>query len=205
MLGFSGRPPNRRICPGQKDQKMSAQPAPAYRPAARALHWISAVLVLATFPAGVIMLQEGLSRPLQNALFMFHKNIGVVILLLVLARIAYRLANPPPPLPDSIPAVQARIAGAVHWLLYLFLIVMAVSGYVRVVAGGFPLEVWDAMGVPRLVEKSKELADQAKAIHATARFGLFALILAHVGAAVYHGVVRKDGVFSRMWPRGRSA
>jgi cytochrome b561 len=180
---------------------MSAQPATAYRPAARALHWISALLVLATFPAGVIMLQEGLSRPLQNSLFMFHKNIGVVILLLVLARIAYRLANPPPPLPASVSATQARIAGAVHWLLYLFLIIMAVSGYVRVVAGGFPLEVWDAMGVPRLVAKSEELASQAKAIHATARFALFALILAHISAALYHGVVRKDGVLSRMWPR----
>ncbi|MGL4319952.1 MAG: cytochrome b [Paracoccaceae bacterium] len=180
---------------------MSAQPTTAYRPTARALHWISALLVLATFPAGVIMLQEGLSRPLQNGLFMFHKNIGVVILLLVLARIAYRMANPPPPLPASVSDMQARIAGAVHWLLYLLLIVMAVSGYVRVVAGGFPLEVWDSIGVPRLVAKSEELAKQAKAIHGIARFALFALILAHVGAAVYHGVVRKDGVFSRMWPR----
>lgn len=183
---------------------MSAQYPTAYRPAARALHWISALLVLATFPAGVIMLQEGLSRPLQNSLFMFHKNIGVVILLLVLARIAYRIANPPPPLPASVSTTQARIAGAVHVLLYTLLIVMAVSGYIRVVAGGFPLEVWDAIGVPRLVGKSKELAEQAKAIHGTARFGLFALILAHVGAALYHGLIRKDGVFSRMWPR-RSA
>ncbi|MFM2390925.1 MAG: hypothetical protein RLZZ437_2480 [Pseudomonadota bacterium] len=183
---------------------MSAHPPAAYRPMARALHWLSALLVLATFPAGVIMLQEGLSRPVQNSLFMFHKNIGVVILLLVLARIAYRLANPPPPLPASISTAQARIAGVVHVLLYTFLIVMAVSGYIRVVAGGFPLEVWDALGVPRLVEKSKELADQAKAIHGTARFALFALILMHVGAALYHGLIRKDGVFSRMWP-GKSS
>lgn len=183
---------------------MSVTPSTAYRPAARALHWISALLVIATFPAGVIMLQEGLSRPVQNSLFMFHKNIGVVILLLVLARIAYRMANPPPPLPASISTMQARIAGVVHVLLYVFLIVMAVSGYVRVVAGGFPLEVWDALGVPRLVPESKELAAQAKAIHATARFALFALILAHVGAAIYHAVVLKDGVVSRMWPR-RSA
>lgn len=172
-----------------------------YRPAARILHWLSALLVLATIPAGVIMVQEGLSRPLQNGLYMFHKNIGVVILLLVLARLAYRVANPPPPLPAGLPALQANIARSVHLLLYLFLIIMAVSGYVRVVAGGFPLEVWDALGVPRLVAESTVLADQAKAVHAFARYGLVALIALHIGAAVYHGVVRKDGIVSRMWPR----
>jgi cytochrome b561 len=178
-------------------------PPMVYRPAARAMHWLSALLVLTTIPAGVIMLQEGLSRPMQNSLFMYHKNIGVFILLLVLARLAYRVANPPPPLPASVSAGQARIAGLVHGLLYLFLIIMAVSGYVRVVAGGFPLEVWDAMGVPRLLEKSETLAAQAKAIHATARYALVVLILMHVGAALYHGLVRKDGVLARMWP-GRS-
>ncbi len=176
-------------------------PVPVYRPAARALHWLSALLVLSTIPAGVIMLQAGLSRPLQDALFMFHKNIGVVILLLVLARLAYRLANPPPQLPAAVPNLQARVAGAVHLLLYALLIVMAVSGYVRVVAGGFPLEVWDALGVPRLVAKSEPLAAQAKAIHANARYALFLLIALHVGAAAYHGLVLKDGVVRRMLPR----
>jgi len=179
-------------------------PAPVYRPAARALHWLTALLVLATIPAGVIMLQEGLPRSVQNTLFTFHKNIGPLILLLVLVRIGFRLANPPPPLPASVPVLQARIAGAVHLLLYLFLIVMAVSGYVRVVAGGFPLEVWDAIGVPRLLEKSETLAAQAKQIHATARYALVPLILAHVGGALYHAVILKDGVLRRMWP-GRSA
>lgn len=182
----------------QKDDAMP--PAPVYRPAARALHWLSALLILSTIPAGVIMLQDGLSRPLQDSLFMFHKNIGVVILLLVLARIAYRLANPPPPLPATVPTLQARVAGLVHVLLYVVLIVMAVSGYVRVVAGGFPLEVWDALGVPRLLEKSEPLANQAKAIHATARFALIALIGLHLGGAAYHALILKDGVMRRMWP-----
>lgn len=176
---------------------------PVYSPVARALHWLSALLVLATFPVGVIMLQKGLSRPFQDTLFMFHKNIGVVILALVLARLAYRLANPPPPLPASVPPLQARISGAVHLLLYVFVIVMAVSGYVRVVAGGFPLEVWDALGVPRLVPVSETLAASAKAVHATARFGMIALIAAHVGAALYHALILKDGILHRMWPGRR--
>lgn len=172
----------------------------AYRPLARALHWMTALLVLTTIPAGIVMLQEGLDRPLQNLLFMFHKNIGVVILLLVLIRLAYRAANPPPPLPLSVPDWQRRIAGLTHVLLYTALIVMAVSGYVRVVAGGFPLEWWDALGVPRLAPRSDAVAGVAKTIHWAAHYAVIALVVLHVGAALFHGIVKRDGVLARMWP-----
>jgi cytochrome b561 len=178
---------------------MPAAP-PAYRSTARALHWLSAILILAAVPAGWAMLHAGLARPMQNTLFIFHKNVGVLILLLVLVRIAYRTANPPPPLPPRMPVWQADIAHATHVLIYALLIVMAVSGYVRVVAGGFPLEALDALGAPRLVAKDETVAAVAKALHASARVPLVGLILLHVGAALYHGILRRDGVFSRMWP-----
>jgi cytochrome b561 len=81
----------------------------AYRPFARALHWATALIVLAMIPAGFVMLQPGLDRSLQNLLFMFHKNMGVVVLLLVLVRLAYRAGNPPPPLPRAVPDWLRRI------------------------------------------------------------------------------------------------
>jgi cytochrome b561 len=186
--------------PSAREQTMPDMSKAAYRPTARALHWIVALIVFAMIPAGVVMLTPGLDRPTQNLLFMFHKNTGVVVLLLVLWRLVYRAMNTPPPLPASISPLQARVAGLTHLGLYAALLVMAISGYVRVVAGGFPLEFWDAIGVPRLVPKSETLAATAKAIHANARFALVALIAAHVGAALYHLVVKRDGVFARMWP-----
>jgi cytochrome b561 len=140
----------------------------AYKPVARGLHWIVALVVIATIPVGVLM--------------------------------AYRLANPPPPMPASVPPFQKLVAELVHWALYALLFIMAVSGYVRVAAGGFPLEALDALGVPRLVPRSDALAETAKWIHGTARIPLAALIAAHVGAALFHAVVKRDGVFSRMWP-----
>lgn len=179
-------------------------PSLAYRPTARFFHWTVAVLVIATLPVGQTMIQEGLPRDVQDALFIFHKNVGVLILLLVLFRIVYRVANPPPPLPSSVPGWQQAIAKTTHVLLYLFLLVMAVSGYVRVVAGGFPLEVFDALGAPRLAPRSDSLAETAKTVHFYARYALVALIIAHVGAALFHGLVKRDGVFSRMWPAAGS-
>lgn len=172
----------------------------AYRAPARLMHWLTVLLVFSTIPAGLIMVQEGLSRPLQNSLFIWHKNIGVVILVLVLVRLAYRAAHPPPPLPASLSPAQAAIAGLTHWGMYGLLLVMAISGYVRVRAGGFPIEYLDMLGVPPLVPRSEALAETAKTIHFWARFPLVALILMHVGAAAFHGIVKRDGVFSRMWP-----
>lgn len=181
---------------------VASPPSPAYTPVARGLHWLVALALLATIPVGVLMVMPGWPRPTQDAMFIFHKNIGVVILILMVLRLFYRLLNPPPPLPASLPASQRVAAEATHWALYLVVFVMAVSGYVRVKAGGFPLEGLDALGVPSLVPRDDELAGRAKAIHATARFALFALIFLHVGAAAFHGIVKRDGVVSRMWPRG---
>ena len=171
-----------------------------YTTAARLLHWLTVLLVLATIPVGLTMVQEGLARPTQDTLFIFHKNVGVLILVIVLTRLIVRAVSPPPPLPDSIPGWQRRIAGASHALLYVLLIVMATSGYVRVRAGGFPVEGLDALGVPRLVPVSKPLEERAIAIHHTAIYGLIALIFLHFGAAMQHLLVRRDGVFFRMWP-----
>jgi cytochrome b561 len=175
-------------------------PTDAYKAPARYLHWIVAALVLSTFPVGVLMVDGGFSRPIQDSLYIYHKNIGVVILLLVLLRLLYRAMNPPPPLPDSVQGMQRLAAHGTHVLLYVLLLVMTISGYVRVKAGGFPIEYLDALGMPALVPVSKPLAETAKAIHGTARFALFALILLHIGAAAFHGIVKKDGVFGRMWP-----
>jgi cytochrome b561 len=180
-------------------------PAVAYRAPARALHWITAFLVILTIPAGQIMVREGLPRSVQDPLFIFHKNVGVVILLLVIARLFYRWCHPAPPLPSSVPPLQARVAKTTHWMLYLLLIIQAVSGYVRVKAGGFPIEFLDWLGAPSLVPRSERLTDIAMTVHSWNRIILVFLIAIHVGAALLHGIVLRDGVFQRMWPRTTSA
>ena len=173
---------------------------PARYPAlTRSLHWIVALMILATIPIGNFMTVQGLSRPVQDLMFILHKNGGVVILLLVLLRIVWRLLRPAPPLPAHVPQWQAVAAQWMHRLLYAALIVMAASGYVRVRAGGFPVEMLDALGLPTLVPRSDALAEAAKSVHATAKFLLVALILGHVGAALRH-LVARDAVFDRIWP-----
>jgi cytochrome b561 len=115
-------------------------------------------------------------------------------------RLAYRLLNPPPPLPPSIQPWQARIAELTHILLYLMVFFMALTGFVRVQAGGFPIEMLNALGLPPIVPRNEVVAETAKMAHGYGRFILALLVLAHIGAALLHGLIKKDGVFSRMWP-----
>lgn len=170
----------------------------SYHPASRILHWLVAALVLSTFPAGAVMTGDDLSRPVQDALFIYHKNIGVIIFCLMLVRLGLRVAYPAPPLPRSVPRWQRLAATLSHWLLYILIFAMTISGYVRVVAGGFPIEMLNALGIPPLLPESEAVAETAQTIHARVRFALFAVIALHLAAAFYHAAVLRDGVFSRM-------
>jgi cytochrome b561 len=171
-----------------------------YDTVARLFHWVTVIAVLIMIPVGLTMIQEGLPRPLQDRLFILHKGLGPVVLVIVVLRLGWRLLNPPPPLPASVPRPQQRVANTTHRLLYLFLLIMATSGYVRVTTGGFPIELLNWLGIPPLLPKNEAVAEVAKAIHATAIFGLLALIALHVGGALYHWLWLRDRIIFRMWP-----
>lgn len=171
-----------------------------YRAPARILHWVVALMVIALLPIGSIMTQQGLQRSTQDLLFIMHKNGGVIVLALMVLRLAWRLAVPPTPMPASVPEWQEKASSWMHKALYFMLFFMALTGYIRVRAGGFPVEMLDAMGLPPLVPRNETLAGLAKSAHFYGRFVLLALILVHVLAALQHALIKKDEVFGRIWP-----
>jgi len=171
-----------------------------YKPTARIIHWIVAIMVLAMLPIGTMMTQEDLARSTQDTLYILHKNGGVILLVLMILRLVFRLVNPPPPLPLTIPAWQEKAAGLTHFILYFMLFFMAITGLVRVQAGGFPVEILDALGIPPIIPRNETVEGIAQTAHFYGRLVLVAAILVHIGAALQHGLIKKDGVFSRMWP-----
>lgn len=174
--------------------------ATQYNVPARVLHWVMALLVLGMVPIGFLMLNDNVDRSLRNTMFIMHKNTGTLLLILIAARLIYRRLNPPKLKPVALPPLQEFAAHATHIALYALLVIMPLSGYIRVRAGGFPIEALDAMGIPALVPKSDALASVAKAVHLYGSYAIVAIMLMHIGAAAFHGLVRKDGIFSRMWP-----
>jgi cytochrome b561 len=177
---------------------MSHSKAPAaYSLTARALHWTTAVLVLSTIPIGVLMVNVS-EGPLQDSLYTAHRSIGVVILPLVIIRLGYRLTHPPLPLPGDIPPIQQFVAHATHWALYALLIVQSLLGWVATSAYGAPIMVFGLFELPPIWPRDQPLSERLYVVHQLVGLAIACLAAAHIGAALYHHFVRKDGVLMRM-------
>jgi len=178
----------------------AADPGQAgYGTVARAFHWVIALLVLVQIPVGIAMLSQPLSR-FSNALFVFHKGGGAVLLVLVFARLGWRVLHRPPPFPDFVPLDERRIASATHHALYVLLLVMVVSGYVRTVGDGYPIELLDLLGVPPLMPLMPRAAAFALIVHQFAVLALVALVAVHVSALLRHQLIDRNPILARMWP-----
>jgi cytochrome b561 len=175
-----------------------------YGSLARFLHWAIAILVIVTIPIALTMLRVG-EGPLQNTLFDLHEWIGLTIFALAVVRVVWRLVETPPPLPEGVPRFRALLARTNHWLLYLVLFLMPVTGYLSVVAGGYPLNYLGIAKVPRLVAKDEALGKFTENAHLALQYAVYALVLIHVAAALHHHLVKRDGVLRRMWPGLRPA
>ncbi|MBT8488923.1 MAG: cytochrome b [Gemmatimonadetes bacterium] len=166
---------------------------------ARLFHWSIALLVAVQIPAGIAMTSEPLAA-WADPLFVLHKGLGAVLLVMVLCRIAWRLTHPPPPFPDYMSPAEQRVAHATHVALYGLLLVMAVSGYVRTVGDGYPIELLDAIGIPPLVRSMPEVAAVMLVVHRFTVFALVMLAAAHVAAVIQRGWIDGHPVMNRMWP-----
>jgi cytochrome b561 len=172
-----------------------------YSNTAVGLHWTTVVLVLLQAYLGfAFALSE--PGPARNDIFIWHKTVGVVILLAALARLAYRLRNPPPPFPPELPAWERILAVWNHRLFYTLLIAMPIVGFVAVsgYASGPTTPLVGGIEVPVIPGVSKETGDLAGEAHELAAYTLVALILLHVAAALKHQFVDKWRGSARMPP-----
>ncbi|MDZ7780198.1 MAG: cytochrome b/b6 domain-containing protein [Gemmatimonadota bacterium] len=175
-----------------------------YGAVARAFHWGTALAVPVMLGAGVLMTSEPLEA-LADPLYVLHKGLGSVLLAVVVLRVLWRLTHPAPRLPSVVPQLQRRIMGMTHVGLYVLLVVMTVSGYIRTVGDGFPIELLDVLGVPPLLPPMPEAAQLALVVHQITAYLLTALVAVHIGAAVHDALFDRKGVFGRMWPPWRAS
>lgn len=166
---------------------------------ARLFHWAIAVLVAIQIPAGIAMTSEPLAA-WADPIFVLHKGLGVVLLVLVLGRIVWRATHPAPPFPAYMPPLERRIAHRTHMAVYALLLIMVVSGYVRTVGDDFPIELLDALGIPTLLPSMPDVAAVMLVVHQFTVVGLVALVAVHIGAVLRHHLIDGDPVLERMWP-----
>jgi cytochrome b561 len=163
---------------------------------ARILHWLMAALILAMLLIGAGMVSTASSR--YPELLAWHRPIGIAILLLALIRLAVRLTHRPPPLPADLPAIQVAAAKGSHYLLYALMITMPLIGWAMQSAGGYPVTLWKGLVLFPILPENIQLYGWLRYAHGLLGYAFFLLILAHLGAALFHGLIRRDGVFGSM-------
>jgi cytochrome b561 len=173
---------------------------PRYSNAAIALHWAGAVLIVAGAGLGLTMTELPFS-PAKLRYYAWHKWIGITVFLLAAARLVLRATVPPPPFPGSMPRAQVVAARTVHALLYLLMLAIPLSGWLYSSATGVSVSYLNLVPLPNLVAKDKALASTLLVVHQSLNAALATALLLHVGAAIKHQWVDRDGVLSRMLPR----
>ncbi len=167
----------------------------------RALHWLMAVCILAMLFIGVGMVST--IRPKYIELVAIHKPLGLAILVLVLIRIVVRIRCGAPALPAAMPAPMKAVASLSHVALYALMIALPLLGWAMLSAARFPVFVLGTR-LPWIAPHSDALHTVLWDAHRFLALCFFALIVGHVGAALYHALIRRDGVFEAMTSNRRS-
>ncbi|MBN3868358.1 cytochrome b [Gluconobacter kondonii] len=168
----------------------------------RVLHWVMAVMILAMLFIGVFMASTVGSD--YYRLVALHRSVGIAILVLAMLRLGNRLHTPPPPLPEDLPPVIKVGAHASHILLYVLMIVLPLVGWGMLSAGGYPIPLWvQSVRLPPILPYDPMLWAWLRSVHTLLAFLLFGLVLAHITAALFHGLIRRDGVLRSMLLRER--
>ena len=157
-----------------------------------------AVCILAMLFIGVGMASS--IAPKYLTLVNIHKPLGIVILILALIRLAVRLRYGAPPLPLDLPEPMKLAAYLSHYALYALMIAMPLIGWAMLSAADYPVTLWPSIWLPQIVPRSESLHTLLWNAHFYLAFLFFALILMHLAAAFFHGLIRRDGVFDSMAP-----
>jgi cytochrome b561 len=169
-----------------------------YGTPAKVFHWLIVALLVTQYLIGWLMpdIHRGMT---PGTAMMFHVSIGVVILALTCARFAWRIAHPVAP-ESALPPWQRVSSEAVHWLLYLLVLVTTLSGWFFASMRGWTISLFGLVRLPMLTVADSPVARMLGRWHEALEWALLALVALHVAAALVHLVVYRDRVMARMLP-----
>jgi cytochrome b561 len=175
----------------------------SYDPVAIALHWIVAATVALQFALGWLM-QEIAKQPAGPRAFAYnvHKSVGLAILALMLARLAWRIGHRPPP-EVPMPQWQASAARANHAALYALLVALPVAGYLGSAFSGYPVRFF-GLALPSWTAPDAALKEAMSGAHLAASWLLAMAVALHLAAVAKHELLDGDGILERMGWRRRA-
>lgn len=177
--------------------------AAGYGSLTKALHWVVVALFAVQVGAGLVMTRlPDESGATRDALYNWHKTLGLVALAVALVRLWARRAGELPPWAPCLTQRDQRVVHHAENALYLAMFLMPVSGFVYVMAGGYGVLFAGAVALPNPLPRWAWLALAGKWVHIAAALLLAAALAAHLAVVLRHTLVHRHGLIRRMLPGG---
>jgi len=175
-----------------------------YGALAKLFHWTTVVLMGVALPAGFLLkyITERDANAYKYAAYAIHESAGLTILFVAILRLVWRRLSPPPAHAAHLPPLMRRASNAVHHALYAMLIIQPLMGFLATNAFGFPLQGATAylglFDLPKFMDAHETLGKIFGTIHTIGGYLTAFLLVAHIGAAIFHHAIRRDGTLLRM-------
>ncbi len=169
-----------------------------YGATAKLFHWLVVALLLAQYAIGWLMpdIHRGMK---PGAAMTFHVSFGLLILILIVLRFAWRLTHPVAP-ESSLPPWQRLSSEAVHWLLYALVLATSVTGWLFASFRGWSMSFFYLVPMPMLASDNPAAGKTIDGLHQAMEWALLVVIGIHVAAALAHIFIYRDRIMQRMLP-----
>lgn len=176
---------------------MSSSSSPrGFALSSRLVHWVMAVLILAMLGLGLFIAHSSTTH--YVTLLHLHLITGVSLLVLVIVRLLNRFVVPTPELPTDLTTPMRLGATGAHLALYGLMIAQPLVGWAMLSAGGYPITLGGSVTLPPIVPHNPALWANLRQLHTILAYSFIAVILLHIVAALFHGLIRRDHVLSSM-------
>ncbi|HRE31868.1 MAG TPA: cytochrome b [Candidatus Berkiella sp.] len=163
------------------------------------LHWAMALIMIGMIILGLYMVTLPISLA-KLKYYGWHKEWGVLILMLATVRLAWSFSNTVPSLPPQMPKWEQLAAHGMHYVFYGFMFALPITGWMLSSAAGLPVSFFGLFTLPDLIAASEPSRLLLTQIHKWLAYGLIAAICGHAGAALQHHFINKDDILRRMLP-----
>ncbi|MDF3831909.1 cytochrome b [Cupriavidus basilensis] len=166
------------------------------------LHWSMAILVIGLAALGIymVMLPDVGFNSEKIVLIIFHKEVGLLVFVLLLVRWVWRATQTMPALDSQLPDWQKIAARSVHLIFYFIIFALPITGWVMSSAAGIPVSFFGIFTLHDFVRHDDLLFHQLIELHRWLGFALVFFIFIHVSAALWHHFVFKDDTLRKMLP-----
>ena len=173
---------------------------PRYSAVNQALHWITALCMVAILPLAWVMTNAEHKTPGLSAMYNWHKTLGIIVLLVTAFRIVWRFIDKPPPYSQKIAAWDKGLAHATYWLFFATLLWMPITGSIMTLYGKHPTVLFNLIPTPQILTPNDAMEEKFGYLHALGQWAVYGLILLHVSGVAVHLIWGKDGILGRMLP-----